>query len=88
MLTLHDARYLLAFNRWASEQILAAVDDLPTDAFTRDLASSFPSVRDTLVHVLWSEWIWLERCHGRSPKEVLDAGKFPAVDVVRARWQT
>jgi uncharacterized damage-inducible protein DinB len=87
MLTLADARYLLAFNRWACEQILAAVDDLPPDAYTRDLKSSFPSIRDTLVHVVWSEWIWLERCRGRSPQEVLDPADFPTVDALRARWQ-
>jgi len=88
MVTLAEARFLLAFNRWASEQILTAAEDLPPDAYTRDLGSSFPSVRDTFVHVLWSEWIWLERCRGRSPKEVLDPAGFPTVEVLRSQWRT
>lgn len=87
MLTLADARFLLAFNRWAGEQVLTAAEELPPDAYTRDLGSSFPSVRDTLVHVLWSEWIWLERCRGRSPKTGLDPATFPTVTMVRKEWR-
>jgi uncharacterized damage-inducible protein DinB len=27
------------------------------EEWTRDLKNSFPSVRDTLVHILWAEWM-------------------------------
>jgi uncharacterized damage-inducible protein DinB len=32
---------------------------LSGEAFTRDLSGSFCSVRDTLVHIIGGEWIWL-----------------------------
>jgi len=32
--------------------------------WTRNLNNCFPSVRDTLVHIMWAEWIWLERWKG------------------------
>ena len=83
---LGEARFLLAFNRWANAQILGAVETLPPADFSRDLQSSFPSVRDTLVHVLWAESLWLERCRGRSPMTVLDPLIFPTVDAIRSPW--
>ena len=83
---LAEARFLLAFDRWANAQLLTAAEGLPPEAFTRDLRSSFVSVRDTLVHVLWSQWVWLERCHGRSPMEVFDPATFPTAAALRTRW--
>lgn len=81
-----EARFLLAYSRWANALLLAAAGRLTPDAFTRPLGSSYSSVRDTLVHTLWSEWIWLERLHGRSPMEVFDPAQFPTIESLRARW--
>jgi uncharacterized damage-inducible protein DinB len=64
---LDELHELYAFNRWANARILDAVAALPDDAYTRDLGSSFPSVQDTLVHILAAEWIWLSRWRGSSP---------------------
>jgi uncharacterized damage-inducible protein DinB len=50
------------------------------------MGSSFRSVRDTLVHVMLVEWLWLERWHGRSPNSYAPTSDFPNVDSVRARW--
>jgi uncharacterized damage-inducible protein DinB len=85
---LADARSLAAYARWANALILTAAARLSAEALTRDLRSSFPSVRDTLVHTLWSEWIWLERLRGRSPREVFDYAGFPTVAAIRTRWST
>jgi uncharacterized damage-inducible protein DinB len=84
---LTEARFLLAYSRWANAQILTACEGLGTEPFTRDLRSSYRSIRDTLVHVAWAEWLWLERVHGRSPLEVFDPTDFPTVASVRARWR-
>jgi uncharacterized damage-inducible protein DinB len=84
---LREGRFLLGFNRWANARLLGAVAALSPAEFTRDLRSSFPTVRDTLVHVLWAEWLWLERCLGRSPKSVLDPVDFPALETIRTQWR-
>jgi uncharacterized damage-inducible protein DinB len=81
-----DPRALVAYAAWANARILAAAAQLDPEAFTRDLRSSFPSVRDTLVHTCWAEWVWLERLLGRSPREVFDPATFPGVEALRARW--
>jgi len=55
-----DIQLLYQYDRWANERVLKAVSALSTEQFTRDLGVSFHSVRDTLVHVLGGDWIWLE----------------------------
>ena len=85
---LAEARSLLAYAAWANGLLLAAAERLSPEAVTRDLRSSYPSVRDTLVHTLWSEWIWLERLRGSSPREVFDPAGFPTVAAIRTRWGT
>jgi uncharacterized damage-inducible protein DinB len=81
-----EMRTLYAFNRWATDRILRAVRLLSPEEFTRDLRTSHGSVRGTLVHTLWAEWIWLKRWTGESPKLIFDEGDFPDVVAVEARW--
>ena len=61
---------LYSFNRWANERMRAAVARLAPDQFTQDMKSSFPSVRDTMLHIMASEWVWLTRWLGSSPASV------------------
>jgi uncharacterized damage-inducible protein DinB len=79
---LHQIQY----NRWANHRILDAVSQLSPEEFTRNLESSFSSIRDTLVHILWAEWLWLERWQGKSPQESFDPGHFPSVHSIRQPW--
>jgi uncharacterized damage-inducible protein DinB len=77
---------LYKFNTWATAKMLDAVSRLTPEEFTKDLRNSFGSVRDTLVHVLSADWIWLERWRGISPKAMLSAADFPTIASLRARW--
>lgn len=79
-------RELFRWNRWANHELLAAVEALDAERYTRDLGSSFPSVRDTLVHVLTAEWLFAERFAGVSPQRMLDPLDYPDLATLRARW--
>ncbi len=81
-------RTLYAYNRWANHRVLESVGDLDKEEFTRDLESSFRSVRDTLAHILISEWLWLTRWHGSSPShaDMPSFDGFPNLESVRDRW--
>src|SRR5215472_14754955 len=57
---LEDIRLLYAYDRWANGRLLDAATHLTAEQFTRDLNGSFRSIRDTFVHILGGEWIWLE----------------------------
>ncbi|HLY63116.1 MAG TPA: DinB family protein [Terriglobia bacterium] len=86
MMDLQSIQALYNYNRWANARVLEAVSKLSPEQFSRDLENSFRSVRDTLVHILSAEWIWLERWNGTSPRSMLSAAEFTDVDAIRKRW--
>lgn len=81
-----DIHTLFDYNAWANERILGAVEPLTQEQFLRDLRNSFPSIRDTLAHILGAEWVWLRRWHGESPAKGLPATEFPTVASLRHRF--
>lgn len=81
-----EMRELFAFNAWANHRILGAMEALTAEQFTKELGSSFSSVRDTAVHVWAVEWVWLERLDGNSPAAFPNAKDFPDLATLRPRW--
>ena len=49
------------YNVWANKLILDALLKLDDGAVDKEIASSFPSIRATLVHTWSAEFIWLQR---------------------------
>ena len=82
-MNIEDVRLLYEFNTWATHRTIEACAFLTPEQFTRDLASSFRSVRDTLAHIYGAEWLWLERWHGRTPSALPSPDDFPTVDSLR-----
>jgi uncharacterized damage-inducible protein DinB len=86
MITPEDTRILFAYDAWANRRMLEACGVLSPEQFTRDLGSSFRSVRDTLAHILGAEWLWLERFLGRTPSSLPSADQYPDLATLSARW--
>ena len=86
-MTLQDVFTLYEYNRWANGRTLDAAEKLDPAAFVKDLKNSFPSVRDTLAHILGAEWIWLRRWLGETSATLLSAADFPTVASLRERFQ-
>ena len=63
-----DIQTLYAYNRWANERMFSALEKRDQAQFTATVASSFPSIRETVFHILGAEWIWLQRWKGLSPR--------------------
>jgi uncharacterized damage-inducible protein DinB len=78
---------LLRYNTWANGQVLGSVAGLDSSQFTRALGGSYLSVQGTLTHMLWAEWVWLERWQGGSPKDVFSPADFPSVSQLGMRWR-
>src|ERR1035438_8666257 len=76
------------YNYWARDRQLQACAGLTEEQFLRPLGNSFPSLRDTLAHLLAVEWLWLERWRGRSPQTLPAPEEFPTLAVLSQRWQT
>jgi uncharacterized damage-inducible protein DinB len=63
-----DFRTLYAFNRWANRRTVDSCRALDEKKFEASCGGSFGAMRDTLAHIAWAEWLWLERWQHRSPK--------------------
>ena len=71
MMDVAGIQELFRYSQWANDRAFEAASGLTLEEFTRDLGNSYPSVRDTLTHVVWAEWIWLQR--GRAPLPSTDS---------------
>jgi uncharacterized damage-inducible protein DinB len=87
MVTLELLRLLFQYNQWADRRMVEACSALTNEQFTRDLGSSFRSVRDTLVHLYGAEWVWNERIEGRSPMSLVAGTGFPDLASVRTKLE-
>jgi uncharacterized damage-inducible protein DinB len=85
-MTVDDFRVLYDYNSWANRRTLDSCAALTPEQFTRDMKSSFRSVRDTLAHIYGAEWLWLERWHERAPISLPSAADFPDFETLRTRW--
>jgi uncharacterized damage-inducible protein DinB len=80
-------RRLYAYNRWANRRTFQSAFEVPAEEFERDLKGSFSSVRDTLVHIIAAEWVWLRRWKGVSPRSMPDAVELAAPEVIQRKWK-
>ncbi|HEX2091708.1 MAG TPA: DinB family protein [Longimicrobiaceae bacterium] len=86
MSRLSELQELYDYDAWANRRVREAAARLTPEQWTRELGGSFPTVRDTLAHILAAEWIWLARWRGTSPTgwpaewDVSDPAKL------EARW--
>jgi len=80
-------RFLFQYNLWADLRTLDACSSLTGEQFTRNLGSSFGSVRDTVAHLYGAEWVWNERIHGHSPTALYPGSMFPDLNSVRAKLE-
>lgn len=83
---LNEILDLYAYNRWANARTLDAAAALADEDYIRDLGSSFPSIRDTLEHILAAEWIWLSRWRGVSPNRLRSDWDPVMLRALRSRW--
>jgi uncharacterized damage-inducible protein DinB len=84
--TREDVAKLFAYGRWANALALESAASLAPDEFTRPIGGSFGSVQGTLAHLCGADWVWLERFHGRSPRELPAAEEVTSLAALRARW--
>jgi uncharacterized damage-inducible protein DinB len=85
-MTPEEIRQLFDYNDWANQRSLEGATQLSEEQFTKPLGSSFPSVRDTLVHICSWEWVWLERCQGRTPAAFPDVSHIQTISALRDHW--
>src|SRR4030095_8970219 len=85
-MNLQDTQNLIAFHYWARNRMLDAVESLSNEQFVHDVGGSFGSIRNTIVHTLSAECVWLARWKGESPAGMLFPEGYPDLTTVRHAW--
>lgn len=85
--TVDEVRRLFAYHNWATDKLLEVVATLTPEEWSRDVAGSYGSVRNTLVHTVSAEWGWLERCGGHPRGEKLKPEQWPTPDTLIVLWE-
>lgn len=80
LITMYD------YNYWANGRLMATLERLSEDEFTRTIGGGHDSIRRTLVHIMSAEWGWLGRCGGPPRGPSLNPSDFPTVESIRDRW--
>jgi uncharacterized damage-inducible protein DinB len=87
-MTFEDVSTLLDYHYWARDRMFDALDALTPEQYTRDLGNSFRSVRDTVAHMYFAEWVWYSRWTGQSPTAFPDTESFPDLASIRSPWKS
>jgi uncharacterized damage-inducible protein DinB len=85
-MTVRDLEVTYDYNCWANGKLFDVIAQLTVEDFTRPVAGSYGSVRNTLVHVLSAEAGWLERCGGPQRGPRFNADDFPTFESVLEKW--
>ena len=81
-------RLLYDYNAWANHRVLDTCAALTAAQFTAGEGSSTaqPSIRDTLVHTMGAQAVWLARWQGISGVTLPSPRDFPALADIRRHW--
>ena len=85
-MNLQELRTLVDYHYWARDRLLDAVDRLSSEQLNEDLGNSFPSIRDTLVHLYGADRVWCDRWEREPPRGMPDPVGFPDVPSIRRAW--
>src|SRR5215510_2664182 len=77
---------LYQYNAWSNVKILNAASNITQEQFVAPAAFPHGSLRGTLVHALFAEWIWRNRWEGTSSASIWKPENFPTLEDLRARW--
>src|SRR5215510_14682665 len=85
-MTVKDLEDLYDYGYWADRKLFDVISQLTPEEFTRSVAGSYESVRNTMVHVMSAEAGWLDRCGGPARGPSLNPVDFPTVESVTQAW--
>jgi uncharacterized damage-inducible protein DinB len=74
------------YTYWANQRYVAVAAGLSDEQLHRLQGYGWGDVHGTLVHMMSSEWVWLQRWHGISPKGHLETADYSTLAVLQKRW--
>jgi len=85
-MTISDLQRLYDYGYWANARLSQVISELTPEQFTQDLAGSYASIRNTLVHVLSAEWGWLDRRGAPERGPALRPDDYPTFQALVKTW--
>jgi uncharacterized damage-inducible protein DinB len=85
-MTVSDLERLYDYSYWANKKLFQVMSQLTPEQFTRTVAGSYGSIRNTLVHVLSAEWGWLDRCGGPPRGPALKPDDYATMESLVQAW--
>jgi uncharacterized damage-inducible protein DinB len=79
---------LFDYSAWATKRVFDAASNLDNTQFLTDRPNGTDSIRNTLVHLVMAEWLWLERWRGTSPDHYWDPLDYSDIQSIRDRWSS
>lgn len=85
-MTVQNLETLYDYSYWANERLFQVISRLTPEEFTQPVAGGHESIRNTMVHVLSTEWGWLSRCGGHERKAKLDPSDYSTAEALVDAW--
>ncbi len=85
-MTIKDLKTLYDYSYWANKKLFDVIEQIPEEDFTKPIAGSYESIRNTMVHILSAEWGWLDRCGGPARPNRLIAENYPTIASLINTW--
>ena len=77
---------LYQYNAWSNAKILHAASSVTQEQFLAPTPFPHGSLRGTLVHAAFAEWVWRKRWEGNPQNPTWNAEDFQTFESLRARW--
>ena len=85
-MTVDDLTRRYEYSYWANRKLFAVLEQLSPEQFTQNVAGSYGSIRNTLVHMMSAEWGWIDRCGGPARGPALKADDYPTLASITDQW--
>ena len=78
---------LFQYNAWSTAKILQLGSNLTQEQFLAPVPFPHGSLRGTLVHAAFAEWVWRKRWEGSPKNPKWNSDDFPTFESLRTRWE-
>ena len=82
-----EIRFLFAYDRWATQRVLATLHGLDTDLWARPNVVGERGLGGVLVHQLGAAQRWRHGFQGSDEEPEPELEPLPTVDELRERWE-
>ena len=82
-----EVRYFFAYDRWATEKVLAALDGIPAELWAASDVVGERGLGSILVHHLGAAQRWRHGIQGTGEEPEPELEPLPSIDELRSRWR-